>query len=361
MHDGLNVQVSNSQCSVTTTRCDTFSTSYPHFPRPPLYNQWTKWEPQVSADGISHSPSARAGHTAIIMHESNNMVIFGGRSSNGALLSDVWGLNILDISGNNVGTAKSTATNYVTWTKYSPVGHTSKITSTTFDGEFACTVNFEGGILLAKDDLVKITLDDTTGKNVFVSSAHVFEVSSTTSQFRFMSSNLSKSTPNAAYKGTLEIFPEPRYKHVASTMILDQGETMVLYGGIGAGLKVLNDVWLLSFDIQNGVHQWKQVQKSYGNFLAASYGNLLLNFVKKTTLKRYGADMIPVVSSINMDKKGISTSSYIKESLLVLGGVNEKKVPDGYNIDYQSMWHSKEYYSGGKDPLLFHLCPDSDV
>ena len=71
--------------------------------------------------------------------------------------------------------------------------------------------------------------------------------------------------------------------------------------------------------------------------------------------------MIPVVSSINMDKKGISTSSYIKESLLVLGGVNEKKVPDGYNIDYQSMWHSKEYYSGGKDPLLFHLCPDSDV
>ena len=136
---------------------------------------------------------------------------------------------------------------------------------------------------------------------------------------------------------------------------------MVVYGGVGAGPKILNDVWLLSFDSENKVPQWKQVQKTYGNFLAASYGEGIFNLVQATKLQRYGADMIPVVSSVNMNENGIHSSSFVKEALLVLGGVNEKKAPDGYNIDYGSRWHSAKYYTGGKEPLLFYLCPDSDV
>ena len=360
MHDRLDVQFNAGQCSIATTRCDTFSTSYPHFPRPPLYNQWTKWEPTTGTS----TPLARAGHTAVIMQQSNTMVVFGGRGSNGAVLDDVWGLSLSDVSGSNVGAASATAINYATWTKHVPIGHTSVISSTTFDGAFAGTVVHDDSVRLVKDDRVQLTLtsvNSSVGTTLIVPRAQIFEVASETPQFRFISSRSNSGDPTLGYQGTLEIFPCPRSDHAASTMLLDQGETMVVYGGVGAGPKILNDVWLLSFDSENNVPQWKQVQKTYGNFLAASYGEGIFNLVQATTLQRYGADMIPVVSSVNMNENGIHSSSFVKEALLVLGGVNEKKVPDGYNIDYGSRWHSGEYYTGGKEPLLFYLCPDSDV
>merc|ERR1712166_990190 len=53
--------------------------------------------------------------------------------------------------------------------------------------------------------------------------------------------------------------------------------------------------------------------------------------------------------------------SYVKESLLIFGGVNSKKIPDGFNHNYNAMWRSKEYYQGGRNPLLFYMCPDADV
>ncbi len=71
--------------------------------------------------------------------------------------------------------------------------------------------------------------------------------------------------------------------------------------------------------------------------------------------------MIPVISSINLEENGMGKESYVKESLLIFGGVNSKKIPDGFNHNYNAMWRSKEYYQGGRNPLLFYMCPDADV
>ena len=358
MHDSLDLLFSAGKCTVTTKRCNTFSESSPYFPRVPLYNQWTKWETPVTRK----SPLARAGHTAIIMRQANAMVVFGGRGSNGAVLDDVWGLSLSEISASPIQGQTQT----IQWQHFSPKGQASDIKATRFDGEFAGSVEHEDNVRLIKDDRVKLTLTADNRDTIVISRAHVFEVSSETGKFRFISSKANNNVPTEGYQGTLEIFPRPRADHAASSIVLDQGEAMVVYGGVGAGPKILNDVWLLFFEtdsVGNNVQQqWKQIQKSHGNFLAASYGEGLFNFVKPNPLQRYGAGMVSVVSSINMNDKGIDEQkSYIKETLLVMGGVNEKKVPDGLNIDYNTMWHSQQYFNGGRNPLLFYVCPESDV
>ena len=51
---------------------------------------------------------------------------------------------------------------------------------------------------------------------------------------------------------------------------------MMIYGGVGAGPKLLRDVWKMSFDIDTGKAKWKQVQKSRGNYLHVAAVEVLL-------------------------------------------------------------------------------------
>ena len=369
----LEVAASGGSCSMTTTRCDTYPSEYPHFPRPPLHNRWTRWRA-----GGTGGPEGRSGHTAAYMRGVNAMVVFGGRSSTGGVLGDLWGLDLATASGSSfgdVGPASSPSKwNNVTWIRYSPIGQRAKVESAVFDGEFSGTVVHERGVAtVLQDEHVKLELEllgGTEQDTVSLSYAHVFHVSaddprSSSSTFRFIS-NRTATKATESYKGVVEIFPRPRTDHAASVMMLDKGETMVVYGGVGAGPKMLDDVWLLTLVESNDgggvVAQWTQVQKREGNFLAASYSSVLFNIPSNMKQQRYGAGMIPVVSSINMGMDGVvERTSHVKESLLVFGGVSKRKVSDGFNHDYQAPWRGIEYFQGGKDPLLFFMCPESDV
>ena len=281
--DTLNVDLVGGACVISTTRCNTYpdTAKYGHFPRPPLHHQWTKW----SSLNANISPPARAGHTSVIMPSSNIMIVFGGRSSSGAVLDDLWGLNVStvsnDIQGNVGSTSASLRNNKAQWIDYSDaIGYKAKVSSATFDGEFAATVSYDGSFTVGQDDRVTLSLLDDT---IVLDNVHVFSADSTASRlqnditrragiadstsntFRFISkrSDLTGTT----YTGTAEIFPRARTDHAASVMQLDEGETMMIYGGVGAGPKLLRDVWKMSFDIDTGKAKWKQVQKSRGNYL----------------------------------------------------------------------------------------------
>ena len=348
----LEVSLVDGACSITTNRCDTYPIDYRHFPRPPLHNQWTKW---LALN--QNEPPARAGHTSVIMPTSNVMIVFGGRSASGAVLDDLWGLNVSSVSEkkNGVVGTESITSNYAQWFEYDAVGHRSEVTSVMFDGQFAATVSHDGTLTVGQDDRVTLRLSDNL---LVLNRQHVFESNPSSRQFRCISKR--SDLGRAAYTGVAEIFPRARTDHVASVIELDAGETMIVYGGVGAGPKLLKDVWRLTIDA-SFTAKWEQVQKSWGNYLAAGYGASLLHFPDAMSRHRYSGAMVPVVSSINMGKDGIDANAYIKESLLVFGGVNEKKVPDGFNHDYNTMWRSRQYYQGGRNPLLFYMCPDADV
>jgi hypothetical protein len=316
------------------------------------------------------------------------MVVFGGRSTTAGLLGDLWGLDLATASGSSSGNVgrpvepqSRSDWNNVTWIRYTQIGQKSKVKSAFFDGVFAGTVTHESGAATVhQDEHVKLSLSlvglgGTDGQNndvVLLPHAHVFHVEagkaeSGTDTFRFIT-NRTATKEGEKYTGVVEIFPRPRTDHACSVMMLDKGETMVVYGGVGAGKKLLDDVWLLTLSVDStsggdfSVAQWTQVQKTAGNFLAVSYGGVLFNRPLDVSQQRYGAGMVPVVSSINMGVGGIvERVSHVKESLLVFGGVSERKVPDGFNHDYQAPWRGIDYFQGGKDSLLFFICPDSDV
>ena len=137
---------------------------------------------------------------------------------------------------------------------------------------------------------------------------------------------------------------------------------MVVYGGIGEGSKVLKDVWTLQF-VRGGGQlqgQWTQLRGNQGSYLISQVNT---NYVttRPTMPSRYAAAMVPVLSSANMTSEGILRgSTVVKESLLVFGGASHSRIPDGYNRDY-SAGQTAYQYLGGRSPILYYLCPDSDT
>ena len=361
------LQVDENATSCRKLCCNSYNPDvHKEFPRMTFKNQWIRWN---AANGAP-VPDPRAGHSTVRMSTHNIIVVFGGRGYS-RVYGDVWSLNIGDFEEpSKVAMELPTVfgefqtegipSQEINWTKHEPNGHHSNVTSVNFDGQFAGTVHHTRDLSFAVGDLIDLRVNPS----FHLQNRTVFDVLNDT-HFRFISLEPKSSSERSDESHSfVSKVPSARSEHACSVLMLDRGETMVVYGGVGQGYKVLNDVWLLNFESETGTRspqaKWTQLRRNQGTYVIAKVSINYANF-RSNMISRYAAAMVPLLSSSNMSNNGIIlNSSKVKESLLIFGGASLSRVPDGYNIDY-SAGSGSYRYNGGRSPLLFYMCPDADV